>query len=234
MIKQTILMLMFAVVAGCTNSHEYNVLTLTQSERVELDKTLTSDDKKLLSAYLARIEKNKTTLGKSITVREAITEQRDYKVMARNKTGISFAPTESLTTTTTMLDHEELAKSIPIKLVSKEKISKDDGDTVVFTFSIQNNFPKTTRVISGDVVFYDVDGDEVLKHKIYYVGLIDSNRKVNYKVNVPVKLNVPIDDVSDEDKMFWERELESLDVKSNVYSVYFADGTEIKNKKPAH
>lgn len=236
MMKKTIFMLMFAVLAvlaGCSNPHDYKVLTLTDSERVELDKTLTSDEKRLLSAYVKRLEKNKTKLGQNITVREAITVQRDYKPMARNQSGISFAPTESsaMATKPTMLDHEELGKLMPITLVSKENISKDDGDTVVFTFSIQNNFPKTAKVMSGDVVFYDVDGDEILRHKIQYLGSIDPKRKVNYKVNIPVKLNVPINEVSDEDKMFWESEIESLDVKSNVYSVYFTDGTELQSKK---
>lgn len=233
--KQTILMVMFAVLAGCTNPHEYKVLTLTESERVELDKSLMSDEKRLLSAYLKRIEKNKTKLGNNITVREALTEQRGYKEIAKNKSGLSFAPSESSTTlaTPTMREHEELRTSMPIKLISKEKVSNDDGDTVVFTFNVQNNFPKTVKVMSGDVVFYDVDGDEILRHKIHYLGSIDSQRKVNYKVNVPVKLNVPIDEVSDEDKMFWERDIDSLDVKSNVYNVYFTDGTDIQNKRSA-
>lgn len=225
-------MLMFTLLAGCTNPHEYNVRTLTESERVKLNNTLTADEKKLLSAYVMRIEKNKLKLGADITVREALTEQRNYKVMAKNKSPIPFAPMNA--STTTMLDHEELGKLIPIKLVSKENVSKDDSDTVVFTFSIQNNFPKTAKVMSGDVVFYDSDGDEILRHKIHYLGSIDSSRKVNYTVNVPVKLNVPIDEVSEDDKMFWESGIDSLKVKNNVYNVYFTDGTDIKNKNPAN
>lgn len=234
MMKKTMLMLMFTLLAGCTNPHEYNVLTLTESERVKLDKTLTADEKKMLSAYVMRIEKNKLKPGGRITVREALTEQRDYQVMAKNKSAIPFAAMNSSTAPATMLDHEELSKSMPIKLISKENVSKDDSDTVVFTFSIQNNFPKTAKGMLGDIVFYDSDGDEILRHKINYLGLIDASRKVNYKVNVPVKLNVPIDEVSDEDTMFWKSEVDSLEVKSNVYNVYFTDGTEIQNKKPAH
>lgn len=210
------------LLAGCSNPKDYEVMKLTEEQRKELGKKLTSDEGQKLAGWMMRNALGGKEPAIGTTVGQALKEQDEWIAKQKEK---ETAATElrKRIETERKAKQEEFGKLLSVVLVTKKNSVGGYGQKWVgLDLAYDNKSDKDIQGVKGVLKITDIFGDKILNVRWSYDGGIQAK-----KTKVEKRSGVNINQFKDSDMKLWNTDFDKLKSTFEISTIIFKDGTKI-------
>ncbi len=220
---QVILPILFVFLIGCSNPLEYEVANLTSPQRITLRQMLTADQLKLLDDWIIRNGTDGKALPPSITVRQALTDQDEWRA-DRQSGKINADERQKKLLAEKAAKQKEIAKVISVSIMSKKNIVRVDEESVVsIDIAYANLSEKNIQEVTGVLKIADVYGNNIINFNCEFSsGIIAKGTVIETYPDISVKKLVG------NQAELWNTDFERLISTFDARFIVFNDGTSLR------
>jgi hypothetical protein len=209
-----------AMLAACSDPHNYPVTKLTEQQKKEIGVKLTADEGQKLTAWMFRQAVSKQDVSPETTVAQAIKQQDEWVA----KTAVEEAKAAELKK---RIEEErqakqaEFAKIVTVAMISKKNVEQSYGRKfIALDVAFENRSQKDIRGILGTLVITDI-----FDQKIKAIGWVfDSGVPANGRY-VETGSGIDVNQFIDSDMKLWNTDEDKLKTHFDVKKILFKDGT---------
>lgn len=210
------------LLAGCSNPKDYEVMKLTEEQRKELGKKLTSDEGQKLAGWMMRNALGRKEPAIGTTVGQALKEQDEWIAKQKEKEAAATELRKKIETER-KAKQEEFGKLLSVVLVSKKNSAGEYGQKWVgLELAYDNKSDKDIQGVKGVLKITDIFGDKILNVRWSYDGGIQAK-----KTTVEKRSGVNVNQFKDSDMKLWNTDFDKLKSTFEISTIIFKDGTKI-------
>lgn len=216
------LTVMAGMLLGCSDPHKYEVAKLTEEQKQEMGKKLTSEEGQKLAGYLFRTSFGSKELPAGVTVGQAIKDQEAWL----EKEKVEAAKAEELkkkVDAERKAKQEAFAKMLSVALVAKRNDLGEYGQRMVLLdLAYENKSEKEIAGVKGILHLNDMFGDKIMNIRWSFDEGIHA-KDTSVERGSGVKINQFMDD----HMKLWGTDPAKIKANYEVQTIVFKDGTRM-------
>ncbi len=226
--KNVVLVVSTFLLMGCRDVRDTELSKLTDEQRASLDKKLNGEEERLLMGYLMRQAMSqafggKRTLG-GITVRRAISEQRDF--LEKEKQEQAKAKAEELkkrVDAERIAKQEEFAQLLSVAVVDTGNHYDEFSQKYVeMEMAFENKTDQDIKGVKGTVKITGILGDPIKNISFSFDRGIAAKKRAIY-IHF-----IAINEFMDKDLQLWNTGFDKLKTRIEIAAIIYKDGTKIE------
>lgn len=210
------------LLAGCSDPKNYEVTKLTEEQRKELGKKLTSDEGQKLAGWMMRNALGGKEPAIGTTVGKALKEQDEW-IAKQKEEEAAAAELRKKIEVDRKAKQEEFKKLLSVVLVTKKNSMGEYSQRWVgMELAYENKSDKDIQGVKGILKITDIFGDKILNVKWSYDGGVQAKQ-----TTVEKRAGIDINQFKDSDMKLWNTDFDKLKSTFEISTIIFKDGTKI-------